>query len=637
MECYINHKIIKNRRKRGINMKRTFALALSAVLILFIALSSTTGFAETAKYGFVDKQGNMVIPAEYDHANSFSNGYAVVFMGSLSSYGSPESGKYGFINTKGELIGSIQWDDAYGFESDRAVVRKNNKCGIIDTNGKLVLEPKYDYISSFSEGYAFVFNGTVDKWGSPDNGKYGFIDTTGKLISDMQWDGADSFHEGFASVIKNGKTGCIDTAGKIAVKPQYDYVGEFVNGRALVFNGKLTDYGSPDDGQYGFIDTEGKIISKMQWEAASPFQEDLAVVKADGKWGFIDRQGKIVVEPTYDAADSFKGGRARVFIGTTSMDGYPEDGYYSFIDTAGKPVGTNVWEYAGTYSEGYADIGLRGKRGYINQQGDVVISPAYDFVYPFIGGYAVVYQGPMQLGTIPDNGKYGMIDTAGKLICPIQWDDVTPFSEGMAIVIENDKWGFIDTSGKLVIDTMYQSADRFHQGLAVVQLSEAESDSNGDFRKSTWGMTRGQVEALEGEPWTTGTVEDFKNVEYIAYMTTVDGLNAYAAYYFNADGLFEARYIIIEKRTNMSWYIDDYKRLRDSLNNQYGDPHADEEIWDTEAHKSLYANDKGEALSHGFLKYVTDYGTDRTFILMSMELDNDLISTVIDYSSLLID
>lgn len=619
-------------------MKRTVVLALSAALFLFIALSLATGFAETSKYGFIDKQGNMVIPAEFDYASSFRNGYSLVFMGSMDSNGYPESGKYGFINLKGEYISSIQWDDAHDFsESGMAVVRKNNKCGVIDTSGKIVLEPTYDYISFFGEGYAYVFNGSLDKYNSPDKGTYGFIDAAGKLISDMQWDGADTFHEGFASVIKNGKTGCIDTAGKVVVKPQYDYIGDFSGGRALVFNGKLTDYGSPDDGQYGFIDTAGKIISKIQWEDASPFEKDLAAVKADGKWGFIDREGNIVVEPRYDAADSFKGGRARVFIGTLSSNGYPHEGIYSFIDTTGKLVGTKAWDYAGTYSEGYADIGLRGKRGFINQQGDVVISPAYDFVYPFIEGHAVVYEGPMQFGTIPDDGKYGMIDTSGKVIIPIQWDDVTPFREGMATVIENDKWGFVDTSGNLVVEPQYQSADRFYHGLALVEVGAAESDSEKDFRNTTWGMTRGEVEALEGVPLTSGTVEDFKHVEYIAYMTSVDGLDAVAAYYFNADGLFEARYVMYESHNNANLYIDDYKRIRDSLSNKYGDPLSDGETWDTPAHKSLYADDKGEALSHGFLKYANYFGTDRTFILMSMEVDNDAISTVINYTSLLID
>ena len=42
------------------------------------------------KWGFVDKDGNMVIPAQFDDARSFNNGYAAVKMGKEWGYILPD-------------------------------------------------------------------------------------------------------------------------------------------------------------------------------------------------------------------------------------------------------------------------------------------------------------------------------------------------------------------------------------------------------------------------------------------------------------------------------------------------------------------------------------------------------------------
>lgn len=609
-------------------MKRNFALSLSVVLLLFIFFTALPCYAESPKYGYIDKEGNMVIQAKYDFAYNFFNGFARVFLGSLSSEGTPESGKYGFINTSGETISDIQWENAHDFDFGRAAVKKNNKYGVIDTKGKIVVEPKYDFISYFQEGYAFVFNGTLLNWGYPDIGKYGFIDTNGNMICDMVWDRAESFHEGLASVNKNGKAGCIDTTGKTVIKPQYDYVGPFWNGCAVVFNGTLDPSGEPDAGQYGFVDKTGKIISSIHWEDAYQFQEGFAAVKEDGKWGFIDQKGNITVEPKYDYIYPFTEGRARAFIGTTGSFGWPVDGTYCFIDTTGKLVGSLAWDYVGFYSEGLAEIGIGGKAGFINQQGDLVIAPEYDYVYRFTNGYAVVYQGSLTDRETPDVGAYGVIDKTGKLIGSVQWDAISPFSDGMARVKTNGYYGYIDESGSLAIDAQYESAESFSEGLAAVVLSEAI----GDFRKTSWGMTRQEVEALEGDPYTTGTVEALKNVEYIAYKTTFIGLDALLAYYFSPDGLYGTRYILQEPHNNGDLYIEDYKKIQDALTEKYGSPYVDEENWDNTTHKNYYADDKGDALSLGYLAYETTYATLKTCIFLSMDADK----TFIDYCSVFI-
>ena len=48
----------------------------------------------------------------------------------------------------------------------------NGRHGFIDKTGKEIVEPKYDYVYDFEEGFAKV----------ELNGKHGFVDKTGKEV-----------------------------------------------------------------------------------------------------------------------------------------------------------------------------------------------------------------------------------------------------------------------------------------------------------------------------------------------------------------------------------------------------------------------------------------------------------------------
>ncbi|WP_348636644.1 WG repeat-containing protein, partial [Campylobacter lari] len=85
-------------------------------------------------------------------------------------------------------------DDLYGLCCTKT------KCGLIDKQGNLVIEAKYDDIYDFSEGLARV----------ELNGKWGFIDKQGNLVIEAKYDDIYDFSEGLARVELNGKWGFID-------------------------------------------------------------------------------------------------------------------------------------------------------------------------------------------------------------------------------------------------------------------------------------------------------------------------------------------------------------------------------------------------------------------------------------------
>lgn len=67
------------------------------------------------------------------------------------------------------------------------------------------------------------------------------------------------------------------------------------------------------------------------------------------------------------------------------------------------------------------------------------------------------------------NGKWGVVDDKGKLICDFIYDEVRNFTEGIAAVRIDEKWGYINESGKQICEIRYDSVGDFQSKLGVVE------------------------------------------------------------------------------------------------------------------------------------------------------------------------
>ena len=101
--------------------------------------------------------------------------------------------------------------------------------------------------------------------------------------------------------------------------------------------------------------------------------------------------------------------------------------------------------------------------GFINETGELAIPHEYEQVLPFSEGLAAVRK----------DGKWGYIDKTGAVIVPFAYDRANDFKEGLALVSDwgtqyKDKYGFIDKTGKIVIPLEYDVAGNFNEGMAGV-------------------------------------------------------------------------------------------------------------------------------------------------------------------------
>ena len=65
--------------------------------------------------------------------------------------------------------------------------------------------------------------------------------------------------------------------------------------------------------------------------------------------------------------------------------------------------------------------------------------------------------------------QWGFIDTKGKIAIASRYDEVRPFSAGLALVRKNGKWGYINKQGKFAIPATFRAAWPFENGRAKAQ------------------------------------------------------------------------------------------------------------------------------------------------------------------------
>jgi hypothetical protein len=81
---------------------------------------------------------------------------------------------------------------------------------------------------------------------------------------------------------------------------------------------------------------------------------------------------------------------------------------------------------------------------------------------------------PTPLFPVLDRGKWGFIDPAGTLVIPPRFDRAGPFSEGLAAVQLGARHGYVDASGELVLEPAFAPGGAIHRpfrnGRAAVKV-----------------------------------------------------------------------------------------------------------------------------------------------------------------------
>lgn len=260
------------------------------------------------RYGYVNNLGKFALEPQYEEAQPFSDFLAAV----------KKDGKWGYINGEGKFVIEPRFEDAYLFSDQTAAVKEGGKWGFINRSGKFLIEPKYENAAVFRQGLAAV------QW----EGKWGFVNKSGEMTIPPKFPQVYFFQEDHCGAMVEGKWGFIDRNGTFTVPPKYDEVFPFSEGLAAVNLGGQREDNQFSGGTWMFVDPRGKlIIEEAKVSAALPAKGAPSRVGTDGRQ---DTTAKIEA-----VQNGFRGGKARVRIGSRLLNGDSQGPSWGYIDAQG--------------------------------------------------------------------------------------------------------------------------------------------------------------------------------------------------------------------------------------------------------------------------------------------------------------
>lgn len=139
-------------------------------------------------WGYVDKEGKIIIKPRFIVANDFSlEGIAAVV----------DDQGWVYIDTKGgNVIRPYVFDNRPDyFQEGLARFTADNKFGFFDKTGKVIIEAQFDFALPFHQGLAAIcmeckIMQTDEEHSSVVGGKWGYINKEGKIVIQLIYDKA---------------------------------------------------------------------------------------------------------------------------------------------------------------------------------------------------------------------------------------------------------------------------------------------------------------------------------------------------------------------------------------------------------------------------------------------------------------
>lgn len=254
------------------------------------------------------------------------------------------------------------YDRIYDFSGAYAVYVQNEKKGLIDLNGKTVIEAVYDEIEFDGENTAaipvkdgeecFFINIDGFKTKAPEenyeligiisqnrivavkNGKYGYLDKSFDEKTAFEYDDATPIYEGVGAVKKGEKWALINKSGELVTEFIFDDIVR--NSQGLCSVNKMIAVKQGD--VFFFVNEKGERVSENNYEEIKAFEtEEMCPVCINDKWGYVDQNENLIIQCSYEDAKAFANGYAAV----------QKNGIWGYIDQNDYMAITPVFDDAG--------------------------------------------------------------------------------------------------------------------------------------------------------------------------------------------------------------------------------------------------------------------------------------------------
>ena len=461
------------------------------------------------RFGLADLSHRLVIPIMYQRI------YAI---GSLRYAVENFENKTAIFSEAGDQLTGFTIDSISAFKKNLAIIYQDDRQGLINRQGQLILKPEYGEVRLTDNGVIQVRS--TDAWYfldgennlsrefradglqsiSPNHyivraaGKFQLTDNAFKALHEGHFSWLGPFENSSAAFGKNSRVGVIASSGRILIEPAYHQV--------VIDKTFLRVCLEPEPKpRWALVGIDGKQASEKQYEYIGPFNGQFYPVKNRGYWGAVNASGEEIVTCVHDSllqhtdnyiAVKFKGQYGVIDFDETwvvtpqenhikvlNADAYLE---YAAPTTFLKSMGGRIIYFSDNhleYTDGFLREELSNGAHWLIDMNGIIIDRSHQ-----PDGAEKIFTESEGLRAIIRDGKYGFIDDAGRLRIANRYEEARPFRHGLAAIMIRGKWGFINHQEKLVVQPVYDHVEDFTNGMAIVKQENLFGliDSTGKLR-----------------------------------------------------------------------------------------------------------------------------------------------------------
>lgn len=411
---------------------------------------------EQHQTGFIDSSGNVVIAPRFEFAQEFSEGLCAVRVGGL----------FGFINLHGEMVIPPSFDYATMFQEGLALVFTDGNPFFIDKKGSVVIQPLYTEMSLFNNGRSYV---------RTHSGKQGVIDKNGKLMIDTVYKYIGEITNNLAVVqglqhelhpseneLRKLEIGIVRTDGSMLIP--FGIYEEITNVGEGYFKASLPPKRKGKDSQDVLLNAQGKIMFALPQNEYSwfdgrvtngiipvkfPIKRGKKELNGDYYTGYLNVEGKTIYDNT-DAEYGNDFSEKRAFYMRRERG-------YRIIDAQGNLVSEQTFDQIaeGGFKNGIALVRTTQGWGVIDTTGQFIAEPRYQEIHwsGIVGNY-FFFEEPAEDDTASarQNPRYGIADIYGHVIATPQFEYFDPrgFQHGLLKTWVNDRLTYFNKKGNIV-------------------------------------------------------------------------------------------------------------------------------------------------------------------------------------------
>lgn len=331
-----------------------------------------------------------------------------------------KDGKWGLIDLDGKEILEPVYDNITTIKGikNSLIIEKDGLVGLVNNKGSKILDTNYLEITNFGDDYK---NGYIT---INQENKYGLASISGTQILENKYEKIDNIYSDKYFVIReNQKQKLINKDGEVTLAENFDEIKQIAN-QGIVFIKK---------NKYGLMDFGGNVLIEPTYQKLTEINIDIFSAEKDGKSGAIDKDQNEKIPFTYSQITYNK--KAGIYIADD------ENYNSSILDSNFEVKVTGILSEINTDS-GYMKLKVGDTYKY------------YNFKFEEKENKDILSTN--KIFTSKQNGKYGFVDSKGNVIVDYIYDDATEQNKyGYAAIKKDGLWGAIDSEGNVVIEPYY--------------------------------------------------------------------------------------------------------------------------------------------------------------------------------------